>query len=111
MNLERLRAGFPDLDCRRIDLEIASTSWGRGIGGSAVRLMVGLAFDREGADAVFGCDVADYNVRSRRMFEREGFRLCGTTDQPPGSKAHVTSDFVRLRDGAAEDQAAQSAAP
>jgi RimJ/RimL family protein N-acetyltransferase len=97
LNLERLRERFPGLDCRRIDLEIERASWGRGIGGTAVRLLVGLAFDRENADAVFACDVADYNAASRRVFERAGFTLCAATDQPPGAKARVTYDLVRLQ--------------
>ncbi len=97
LNLQRLRERFPGLDCRRIDLEIERASWGRGIGGTAVRLLLGLAFDREGADAVFACDVADYNGASRRLFERAGFVLCAATDQPPGAKARATYDLVRLR--------------
>ncbi len=97
LNLERLRARFPGLDCRRIDLEIETASWGQGIGGAALRLLVGLAFDRENADAVFACDIADYNGASRRLFERAGFTLCAATDQPPGAKARVVYDLVRLR--------------
>lgn len=97
MNLERLRSRFPGLDCRRIDLELARECWGQGVGGACVRLLTAFAFGDEGADAVFGCDVADYNARSRRLFEREGFSVCGTTAQPPGAKAEVAYDFVRFR--------------
>ena len=97
LNLERLRERFPGLDCRRIDLEIEPASWGLGIGGAALRLLVEFAFGREGADAVFACDVADYNGASRRLFERAGFTLFAATDQPPGAKARFTYDLVRLR--------------
>jgi RimJ/RimL family protein N-acetyltransferase len=97
MNLERLLARFAGLDCRRIDLQLAREAWGQGVGGACVRLLTALALDVEGGDAVFGCDVADYNARSRRLFEREGFTVIGTTPQPPGAKAEVTYDFVRLR--------------
>jgi RimJ/RimL family protein N-acetyltransferase len=97
MNLERLLARFAGRDCRRIDLQLAREAWGQGVGGACVRLMTALAFDVEGADAVFGCDVADYNARSRRLFEREGFTVVGTTVQPPGAKAQVNYDFVRFR--------------
>ena len=97
LNLERLRARFPGLDCRRIDLEIETASWGQGIGGAVVRLLVGLAFGREGADAVFACDIADYNGASRQVFEREGFTLCAATNQPPSAKARVAYDLVLLQ--------------
>jgi RimJ/RimL family protein N-acetyltransferase len=101
MNLERLLARFPDLDCRRIDLQLARDCWGQGAGGACVRLLTAFAFETEGADAVFGCDVADYNARSRRVFEREGFSVVGAEVQPPGAKAAVTYDFVRFRSPAA----------
>jgi RimJ/RimL family protein N-acetyltransferase len=97
MNLERLLARFAGLDCRRIDLQLAREAWGQGVGEACVRLLTAFAFDVEGADAVFGCDVADYNARSRRLFEREGFTVIGAAAQPPGAKAQVTCDFVRFR--------------
>ena len=97
LNLERLRARFPGLDSRRIDLEIERAAWGQGIGGAVVRLLVEFAFGRERADAVFACDVADYNAASRRIFERAGFTVCAATDQPPGAKARVAYDLVLLQ--------------
>jgi RimJ/RimL family protein N-acetyltransferase len=97
MNLERLLSRFPDLDCRRIDLELARDCWGQGVGGACLRLLTAFAFNAEGADAVFGCDVADYNARSRRVFEREGFMVVETLDQPQGAKAAVTYDYARFR--------------
>ncbi|HEY2710348.1 MAG TPA: GNAT family N-acetyltransferase, partial [Caulobacteraceae bacterium] len=98
MNLERLRARFPDFDCRRVDLELVRASWGRGVGGASLRLLLDFAFEGEGADAVFGCDVADYNDRSRRLFLGQGFTLVGTNEQPAGLKAGSTFDFARFRD-------------
>jgi RimJ/RimL family protein N-acetyltransferase len=98
LNLERLRSRFPNLDARRIDIELLRGAWGRGIGGASVRLLTAFAFGVQRADVVFGCDVADYNDRSRRLFEREGFKVVGVNEQPAGEKATITYDFARFRD-------------
>jgi RimJ/RimL family protein N-acetyltransferase len=97
LNLDRLRLRLPALDCRRIDIEIERAWWGRGLGGAAIRLLVELAFEQERADAVFACDVADYNARSLRLFERQGFRPIAITPQPAGAKARAVHDLVRFR--------------
>ena len=99
LNLDRLRSRFPDLDCRRIDIQLMRRSWGRGIGTASLRLLLAFAFEAERADAVFGCDVADYNGRSRHLFERQGFEIIGANAQGGGSKALTTYDFVRFRSG------------
>src|SRR5579884_4223946 len=76
MNLPRLLRRHPGLDLRRIDLTIGEKPlWGRGFGTEAIRLLVAYAFEHERADAVFGCDIGDYNPRSRRAFEKAGFSL------------------------------------
>lgn len=49
--------------------------WGRGIGTCAIELLCGLAFDREGVDIVFGCDIDEDNVRSLGAFRRAGFTV------------------------------------
>ena len=73
MNLDRVLALYPDLDCRRIDLEVERAYWGRGIGTAAIGLLADFGFGSEGADAIFGMDVDGDNIRSRRAFERAGF--------------------------------------
>ncbi|MAF11589.1 hypothetical protein CMK11_14160 [Candidatus Poribacteria bacterium] len=76
LNLDWLRRLHPSDDCRRIDITIGEKDcWGKGVGSRAVRLLVEFAFESERADVVFACDVADYNPRSRRMFESLGFEL------------------------------------
>jgi RimJ/RimL family protein N-acetyltransferase len=61
MNLERIIERYPDQNCRRIDLMIGEKAlWGKGYGTRMIRLLVGLAFEVEHADAVFGCEVADF---------------------------------------------------
>jgi RimJ/RimL family protein N-acetyltransferase len=98
MNLDRLRLRFPDLDCRRIDIEMARRFWGRGIGAASLRLLIAFAFEVKRVDVLFGCDVADYNDRSRRLFERERFEVVGRNPQPEGQKASMTYDFARFRE-------------
>jgi RimJ/RimL family protein N-acetyltransferase len=98
MNLDRLRLRFPDLDCRRIDIELARRCWGRGIGAASLRLLIAFAFEVERADVLFGCDVADYNDTSRRLFERQRFKVVGRNPQPEGRKAGMTYDFARFRE-------------
>jgi RimJ/RimL family protein N-acetyltransferase len=60
--------------------------------------VVEVEFDECKADAVFGCDVADYNPRSRRAFEKNGFVVDQAVLQPPGSKAQVVFDMVLTRE-------------
>ncbi len=98
-NLEHLLRRERGNDIRRIDVMIGETKWwGRGLGGEAVALLVRFAFEVQGADAVFASDVANYNERSRRMFERQGFELYAEASQPKGAKARVTYDLILRRE-------------
>lgn len=94
MNLERILRRHPGLDCRRIDLEIEKDYWGQGIGTATIRLLVNFGFEREGAGAIFAMDVADDNPRSRRAFEKAGFELYDTVEQPVGARASLSHDLV-----------------
>ena len=94
MNVQRILDRNPGLDCRRVPLEIEKAYWGRGIGTAAIRLLVEFGFETKGADAIFAVDVADYNSRSRRAFEKAGFELYDTVPQPPGDRARVRHDLV-----------------
>lgn len=103
MNLERCLARYPGKDLRRIDITIGEKHlWGQGIGTTALRLLVRFAFDREDADAVFGADVADYNPRSRRAFEKAGFVLDAVYPTPAGAKAGAVNDMVVWRPAPAQ---------
>jgi aminoglycoside 6'-N-acetyltransferase len=74
MNLERILVKFPDKDIRRIDIMIGEKDhWGRGIGTKAVEMLLEFGFEEERADAIFGCDVDESNVRSVKMFRKLGF--------------------------------------
>lgn len=61
------------LDVRRIDMAIGEKAyWGRGIGSQFIGMLVDFAFCGEHAD-VLHCICEDYNVRSCRMWEKQGF--------------------------------------
>jgi aminoglycoside 6'-N-acetyltransferase len=101
MNLERILDRYPEHDCRRIDIMIGEKShWGRGLGTEAIELLTRFGFDSEHAGAIFGCDIADTNPRSRRAFEKNGYVVDGVYRTPPGSYATRTYDLVRRRDQA-----------
>ena len=73
MNVERVLRRYPGLDCRRIDIEIQKDFWDRGIGSTAIGLLVGFGFEAEGADGIFAVDVGEENGRSLRAFGKKGF--------------------------------------
>jgi aminoglycoside 6'-N-acetyltransferase len=98
MNLPRILARHAGFDCRRIDLMIGEkTYWHRGIGTKTVRLLAEFGFEREKADMVFACDVADYNVASLDMFRNCGFEINASHPQPLGGKAKTCYDLVLRR--------------
>lgn len=75
MNLPEVLAKLPGRDVRRIDLCIGEPElWGRGLGSEAVDALVRFGFEQQRADALFACSVSDSNPRSRRVFEKNGFR-------------------------------------
>jgi RimJ/RimL family protein N-acetyltransferase len=95
MNLPRYVGKFPGKDCRRIDLMIGEKSyWGRGYGTEAIACLTAFGFDREQADLIFGCGIAEYNPRSLRAFQRNGYRIHAKTARPAGSKAQFEIDVV-----------------
>ena len=95
MNLQRYVGKFPGKDCRRIDLMIGEkTYWGRGYGTEAIACLTTFGFDREQADLILGCGIAEYNPRSLRAFQRNGYRIHAKTARPAGSKAQFEIDVV-----------------
>ncbi|NLE99599.1 MAG: GNAT family N-acetyltransferase [Anaerolineales bacterium] len=99
MNLDRVLRRYPGKDCRRVDLMIGEKKlWGHGLGTDVIRTLTRFGFEQEQADAIFGCDIADYNPRSLRAFQRVGFRFDATHPQPSGAKAHIVTDVVMLRE-------------
>lgn len=98
MNLPRILEREGGNDCRRIDIALARAAWGHGLGSASVRLLLEFGFDRERADAVFACDVGDYNERSRRLWRSLGLVEHGRHPQPPGRRARTAYDFVMRRE-------------
>lgn len=53
------------------------STWGKGVGSTAVQLLLDYAFTVENLERVYA-EVYDFNVRSQRLFERLGFVREGT---------------------------------
>ena len=99
MNLERALSRYPGRDCRRIDLLIGERAFrGQGIGTEVIRLLVAFGFEQQGADFIFGCDIAEDNVASLRAFEKVGFQVDARIAQPAGSKVRYRYDLVLTRE-------------
>ena len=99
MNLKRILAKYPRLDCRRIDLMIGEKQfWRRGIGHKVIRLLTEFGFLKENADIIFACDIADYNIGSLKAFQKVGFEINMKIEQPPNHKAHYCYDLVLTKE-------------
>ncbi len=110
MNLDYVSAQYPGLDVRRIDMAIGEKEyWGKGIGTAFVGMLVEYAFAVEGVD-VLHCFAEDYNVRSARVWLKNGFRLAHTEDLPQPQKGTVEYHFVLTRSEWAERSARRAEA-
>jgi RimJ/RimL family protein N-acetyltransferase len=106
MNLDRILNQYPSEDCRRMDLMIGEKDhWGRGIGTETIRLLTEFGFEHEDVDRVFACDVADYNVRSRKAFQRVGYEIVAMIKQEPGNKARYCYDLALTREAFEQERA------
>lgn len=98
MNLARILEQYAKQSCWRIDLMIGEKAyWGKGLGTEIIRMLTRFGFEQKSADLIFGCDIADYNPRSRRAFEKAGYQLAGLRREPSGHKAQVSSDLMVSR--------------
>lgn len=88
MNLPHIRERYPaGTDVRRIDMMIGEKDWwNRGIGTEVIRLLCDFAFQQEHVQ-VLSCFCDDYNVRSRRAFEKNGFTHVFSCPVPNSTKA------------------------
>ena len=95
MNLERVKSRFPGRDVRRIDLLIGEKElWGKGWGTRTIRLLTQFAFEQCGVDILYEPEIADYNPRSRRAFEKNAFVVEQVIPHLEGSKAKVGYDMI-----------------
>lgn len=90
MNLPQVQAMYAQgTDVRRIDMCIGEKSWwGKGIGTLMIGMLADYAFDVEKAD-VLHCFCEDYNIRSRRVWEKNGFTLILTEKIPQPHKGSL----------------------
>lgn len=108
MNLPEVKKMYAaDTDVRRIDMSIGEkVYWGKGIGTLFVGMLVKYAFEFEHVD-VLHCFCEDYNIRSRRVWEKNGFQLVLTEElsQPHKGKLQyhwrLTKDEYQERRGQA----------
>ncbi len=99
MNLERVKSRFPGWDVRRIDLMVGEKElWGKGWGTRVIRLLTKFAFEECGVDILYEPDIADYNARSRRAFEKNGFVIEQVIPQPEGLKAKIGYDMILTKE-------------
>jgi hypothetical protein len=87
MNLPYVKAMYnSDLDVRRIDMCIGEKAyWNKGIGTLFIGMMIDFAFNGEHVD-VLHCFCEDYNIRSRRVWEKNSFTLVLTESLPQPQK-------------------------
>jgi len=86
MNVDYILEIYPaSTDVRRIDILIGEKAfWNMGIGTVTVQMLVNLAFNNEKTDVIYGI-TGDYNKRSGRVFQKNGFHLfleCPTNNDP-----------------------------
>ncbi len=106
MNERRILDEYPGRDVRRIDLAIGEKRrWGQGFGTEMIRLLARLAFEEEGADLLV-CFAGGHNPRSRRAFEKAGFRVLRTVPDPDGVKTTFGSDLLLTREAYERSRAA-----
>lgn len=70
--------------------------WGFGYGTDTIETLTRFGFD-EGADMIFGI-VYDYNPRSRRAFEKNGYVEDQRIKQPTGGKARWEYNLIIRRE-------------
>ena len=87
-----------DADVRRIDMSIGEKAyWGHGIGTLFIGMLVKYAFEYEHVD-VLHCFCEDYNIRSRRVWEKNGFQLVLTEEIPQPHKGKLQFHWRLTKD-------------
>ena len=99
MNLPNISALYPEnTDVRRIDMSIGEkTYWGKGIGTLFIGMLVKHAFECEQVD-VLHCFCEDYNICSRRVWEKNGFKLVMTEAIPQPHKGKLQYHWRLTKD-------------
>lgn len=99
MNLPNVNAMYDEtVDVRRIDMAIGEKAyWGKGIGTLFIKMLIDYAFQQEKVD-VLHCFCEDYNVRSKRVWEKNGFKLILTEELPQPQKGKLQYHWRLTKD-------------
>jgi len=99
MNLPEVKAMYDDsVDVRRIDMAIGEKDyWNKGLGTKFVGMLIEYAFNVEKVD-VLHCFCEDYNIRSRRVWEKNGFKLILSEPLEQPQKGQIQHHFRLTRD-------------
>jgi aminoglycoside 6'-N-acetyltransferase len=97
MNIPDVIALYPEnIDIRRIDMSIGEKDyWNKGIGTQLIHMLVDFAFTVEHVD-VLHCFCGDYNIRSRRVWEKNGFSLVQKVRHENSKKSEYEYQYVLL---------------
>lgn len=98
MNMPDVITMYPEsADIRRIDMSIGEKAyWNKGIGTAFIRMMIDYAFNGEYVE-VLHCFCEDYNNRSRRVWEKNGFALILSEELPQPQKGKLQHHFRLTR--------------
>lgn len=98
MNMPAVIAMYPhNTDIRRIDMSIGEKKyWNRGIGTQLIRMLVDFAFNGEHVD-VLHCFCNDYNKRSQRVLEKNGFSLVHKVKHKHSKKSEYEYQYALTR--------------
>ena len=99
MNLKNVLAMYDSsVDVRRIDMAIGEKEyWNKGIGSQFIPMVIDFAFNDEHVDVLHRfCE--DYNIRSRRMWEKSGFTLILSEELPQPQKGKYQYHFRLTRE-------------
>lgn len=72
--------------------------WGKGWGTRIIGLLTRFAFEVCGVDILYEPEIADYNPRSRRAFEKNGYVVDQVIHQPEDMKARLAYDLILTRE-------------
>ena len=99
MNLEEVLEMYDASDdVRRIDMAIGEKEyWNKGIGSQFIPMLIDFAFNVENVD-VLHCLSEDYNIRSCRMWEKNGFALILTEELPQPQKGKYQYHYRLTKD-------------
>lgn len=94
MNLDYILAMYDrSVDVRRIDIVIGEKRyWSKGIGSQIIPIVIDFAFNSEYVD-VLHCLCEDYNIRSCKIWEKNGFSLMLSEDLPQPQKGKYQYHF------------------